>query len=120
MNSPTDSTIPSTCGQDPKTRDYGNALAAFTFLFLAASDVAAQDWLDAATWFCFAAACAIMMSSGSIAGENWKKPRSLAAITLLVFGAGLFFGAPTHHSASTKRSEAPTANQGTPATTGGN
>jgi len=72
-----------------KHRDYGNLLCVVLFLSLTATSFAQHAWSYASAWFCLGLSFAIMHGASGIAGENWKKPRSLVAIALVLIGTGV-------------------------------
>jgi hypothetical protein len=80
-----------------KNLDYGNAFVALMFVCLGYTSVSRGEWMQAASWLCLATGCAVMIGLPGIDGKNWKKPRSLAAITFCIVGVVLLICSPIHH-----------------------
>ncbi len=80
----------STNGSVPaKHRDYGNLLCTVLFLSLTATSFLQHAWSFALAWLSLGLSFAIMHGASGLAGENWKKPRSLVAIALVLIGTGV-------------------------------
>lgn len=70
-------------------KDYGNLLCLILFVSLGLSSLMAHQEYDALTWFLLGTPFALMYNSPGLAGKNWKSPRTLVSIFLLLMGLGL-------------------------------
>lgn len=107
MDIPPNPTKPACSYPNQQYLDFCNALMGSIFLILGAISFSHQDWWEGMPWLCIAAGCAISIGMPCTT-ENWKQPRSLAVIFLLVLGAFLFFATPAdqHHQHSFPKSGA--------------
>ena len=114
MNSPTNEPITDSSSSCHSSYDYGNFLAASLFIFMGIGSLVNEEWINAAGWLVLALGLGFLLGAAPVSDENWKKPRYLGCIFLLVVGISLILNAPSHHK---KLSSAPTSNPAASAAT---